>query len=77
MRNRTRPAVALNILAEAARSGVSQQELGEQVGLSQAAMSRRLSGDVAFRLDELQVIAPFLRVTVEQLLAPIAEEVSA
>lgn len=69
MRNSSRPAVALNILAEAARRGASQQDLATVLGLSPSAFSRRMAGEVEFRLDELKKVAAYLEVPLEQLLA--------
>lgn len=46
---------ALRFLAAEAK--LSQQSLGERVGLSQSAMARRLSGDTPTNLDDLSRIA--------------------
>lgn len=70
MRKNQRSAIAMNIHEHSKRSGVSQQELAAGAGLSQPAMSRRMNGEVEFRVDELQAIAAFLEVPLEQLLAP-------
>jgi predicted transcriptional regulator len=60
-------AVAANVRAECARQRVTQAELATLLNLSQAAVSRRLSGAVAFELDELHAVAERLSLQVEQL----------
>jgi transcriptional regulator with XRE-family HTH domain len=47
------------ILAE---QGLKQQDVAGWLGLSQAAVSRRMSGAVEFRLDELVTISTLLGV---------------
>lgn len=66
--------VGMNIRVALLRRGVVASVLGEHLGLSPAAISRRLSGEVDFRLGELQATAAFLETTVEQLLAPAAAQ---
>jgi transcriptional regulator with XRE-family HTH domain len=56
-----------NIRAEMARQRVTQQELGRQLGLTGASVSRRLTGLTPFTIDEISRIAGLLKVTVEDL----------
>lgn len=69
--------VAANIRAEMARRRVFQWDLAQVIGFTnknsgQVAMSRRLSGAVQFRADELAAIAEFLGVSVADLYADAA-----
>lgn len=58
-----------------ARRKMSAAELARRAGQKPAALSRRMTGEIPFDLDELQVIARELGVTVMELLAG-AESVS-
>jgi len=62
-------AVAANIRAELARQRVSQAQVAERLGLSQAAVSRRLTGQTPFELDEVAAVADLLAVAPSHLLA--------
>ena len=62
-------AVAANIRAELARQRVSQFVVADRLGLSQAAVSRRLSGGTPFELDEVEAIASLLAVPLVDLIA--------
>lgn len=59
--------VADNIRAELARRRILQSDLGELLGLTNQAMSRRLRGEVPFRDAELAKIAEHLGVEVSVL----------
>ncbi len=61
--------VAETVRALMRRADLTQDVLGERVGLSQSALSRRLTGDVAFNTAELAAIARALGVEVTDLLA--------
>lgn len=61
-------AVAANIRAELARQRVSQAQVAERLGLSQAAVSRRLSGQTPFEIDEVAEVASLLDVAPSHLL---------
>lgn len=50
-------AATSSIRAEAARRNLSQRELAEHLGISQAALSRRMSGANPWDLDELDRLA--------------------
>ena len=43
--------------------GITQGELAEALGLSKSAISRRLSGEVAFSVDEIKRIKKILKLT--------------
>jgi len=60
--------VAANIRAELARQKVSQTQVAERLGLSQAAVSRRLSGALPFELDEIAAVADLLNVRARDLI---------
>ncbi|MDQ3576391.1 MAG: helix-turn-helix transcriptional regulator, partial [Actinomycetota bacterium] len=59
--------VAATVRAEMARANVKQAELANVLGISQAALSRKTSARVPFRLDELQAAAHHLGIAVEVL----------
>lgn len=60
--------VAATVRAESGRRRVSQMQIAEALGLSQAAISRRLSGDTSFELDELPRVAALLDVSITHLI---------
>lgn len=61
--------VAENIRVELARRKLTQKDLAEGAGISEAVVSRRLNlVDVAFRVDQLERIAAFLGVPPSVLL---------
>ncbi|MEJ9080734.1 helix-turn-helix transcriptional regulator [Gordonia malaquae] len=57
-----------NVRAEMARLRVSQQKMGAALGWSQDYISRRLTGSVAFTIDELAAVAEYLGVPLSALL---------
>jgi transcriptional regulator with XRE-family HTH domain len=59
--------IAAEIRAEMARQGISQRELGERLGLTQAGVSRRLLGQRALEVDDVERIAEALGVSMQQL----------
>lgn len=61
------------IRAELARNGLTQTALAANLGMSQASLSSRLTGHVAFSVPEIQATAKFLGIRVTDL---IAEEVA-
>jgi hypothetical protein len=61
--------VADEVRAEMARSRVTGTTLAQSVGMSNATLSRRLSGAIPFNLDELSAVATRLGLTVTELLA--------
>jgi predicted transcriptional regulator len=61
--------VAAVIRAEMARERIPQTRLADALDLSNAAVSRRLSGQTAFELDELPVVAQLLGVDVNTLIS--------
>ena len=64
--------VAANIRAELARQRRPQSELVTLLGLSPSAVSRRLSGQQSFELDEVEAIAGLFGVPVADLLPGVA-----
>lgn len=60
--------VADEVRAAMARKRVSQTKLADILGISQAAVSRRLTGEVAFDVNELSVLAGALDVSLATLL---------
>lgn len=60
--------VAEEVRALMARKRISQVRLAMATGLTQAAISRRITGQVAFDLQDLERISPVLDVTPVQLL---------
>lgn len=57
------------VRAAMARRRVSQAALGKHLELSQAAVSRRLLGEIPFDISELTAIASFLGVPLETLVS--------
>ena len=55
-----------------ARKKVSQEKVGEALGLTQASVSARLGGKIPFDINELVKIAALLEVSVETLIDGIA-----
>lgn len=66
--------VAANVRAELARAGYSQAKLAQALDTTQQTISRRMSGQVAFTIEELGSIANILGVP---LIALIGQEVAA
>lgn len=56
--------VAREVRAELGRQRMTQGALAAALGRSEAYTTRRLSGEVAFKLDELEHVAEILRVPV-------------
>jgi transcriptional regulator with XRE-family HTH domain len=65
-----RETAAEEVRALMARRRISQSRLAQQVGLTQSALSRRLTGDIAFDLDEIERIAIALGVDPRDLIQP-------
>lgn len=66
------PALNPNIRAEMARSGITQAALAQQLRMSQSALSRRLTGDAEWTVDELVRVAGVLGCPVSVLLPEVA-----
>jgi transcriptional regulator with XRE-family HTH domain len=66
--------VAANVRAELARMKIGQSALADRLALSQATVSRRLSGESAFELDELPGVADVLGVPVLALMSATSGE---
>lgn len=67
------PAVIIgrNIRAEMVRRGIRQVDLADSIGMLQSSLSVRLSGRVAFDVNELHAVAGVLDVPVGDLLASV------
>ena len=57
-----RERVVVAVRVEMARQGITQTRLAELTGLSQAYISRRMTGDTALDIDDLDKIATALQV---------------
>lgn len=67
-RGRLREHVAEEIRVLLARKRISASELARRTGIKQSTMSRRMTGETAFDMDDLEVIAAVLEVEVSELL---------
>ncbi len=63
-------AVAANVRAEAARRRVEQRDIARALAMSRAAVSDRFRGRTPWTLSEVEGLARFLRVSLEELLLP-------
>lgn len=68
MTSPTSQAAAGTIRAEAARRQISHRELAEKLGMSKAALSRRMTGVQAWDLEELHAVAGLFGMDVRDLL---------
>lgn len=66
--NPTAQRVACTVRARMAERRVTQAAVAQRLGMSQAAVSRRLSGSVAFDVNELDAVADLVGVPVTDLL---------
>lgn len=57
--------IGRTVRAEAARRGLRQEDLGCRLGLSQASISSRFAGRIAFTADELSEIALWFDLPIE------------
>lgn len=76
-RGRLRERTAEEIRVHLARRRMSAAELARRTGLKQPYVSRRMTGEIAFDLDDLEVIARELGVTVAELIAGEGEQTTA
>lgn len=65
--------ISSELRAELARQRLSQAEVALAMGRSQAYLSRRLSGDIPFDVDDLAQLAEILGVPVAALLGALAD----
>ncbi len=68
VRGRLRERTAEEIRALLARRRISAAELARRTGMKQSTLARRMTGETAFDLDDLEVIAEVLGVEVTDLL---------
>ena len=62
------PPVPASVRAELARAQISGRQLGRHLGMTPAAIARRLSGRTPFTVDQLLQVAAFLEVPISRLL---------
>ena len=62
--------VGMEVRALCARRHVTGRQLAEVLGLSAVAVSRRLTGETAFNVDELAILAEAFGLPVSELLPP-------
>jgi len=67
MSEKTLGPVAAKVKAEAIRQGIKQADLGRAAGMTQAGVSRRLTGDVDITVTEAERFAQILGVSVAWL----------
>jgi transcriptional regulator with XRE-family HTH domain len=65
----TRTAVAATIRAEMARRSLTQRDVANHLGMSHAALYRRLNGTIALDTDELAKLAALFGMDARDLLA--------
>lgn len=68
MPDKLKDAIAAEVRAEMARQNKTQRQLGEAIGLPQASVCKRLSGESPFRAHELVRVAAFLGQPITQLI---------
>jgi transcriptional regulator with XRE-family HTH domain len=73
----TRRRVGLRVKAAITLADSNQRALAAALGMSLSTLSDKITGKVAFNTDELYAIARFLRVTIDFLLPPEADEPAA
>lgn len=64
--------VGANVRAEMARRGLNQTQLAAAIGKTQTQVSKRLSGQIAFDINELTAVADVLDVPLSHLTADAA-----
>lgn len=70
-------AVAANVRAELGRVNCSQSKAAAAIGMSQAALSKRLAGRLPFTVDEVGDLADYLGINVAAFLVTTPAAVSA
>ena len=70
--NLTAQRVGVEVRVALTRRGMTQTDLAQQLGLSQTAISRRLTGEVPFDVEELAATADFLAVEIADLFPVVA-----
>lgn len=70
--NPTAKHVGAEVRGLLAKHRISQTAAGQRLGLSQAAMSRRINGEIPFNVDELSALADLLGVPASTLLGAAA-----
>lgn len=70
----TREAVASVVREAMARKKISGRALADQIGVPQSVFSRRMTGEVAFDVDELAKIAVALEMPLDRLVSGVLPE---
>lgn len=58
--------VAAEVRAEMARQQKAGVDLAKHLGMKQSTLSRRLTGEIAFNLDQIAAVAEWLEVEIER-----------
>lgn len=74
MSEKTTGQIAARIRSQARRQNITQAALAAALGLTQQAVSRRLSGEVEISIGEIEILARALNVSVSWLFGETAEE---
>lgn len=64
----TRERVRMEIRALKGRDGTTQEQLAKVLGISQPQVGKRLRGEIPFQLDELDALADYYGIEVEDLI---------
>jgi len=68
VRTTSREEIAANVRGWMARRKVEQSAIADLLGKSKVSVSGRVNGTIHFRIDELQLVAAHLNITLDQLL---------
>jgi len=63
--------VAAEIRAELARANITQADFAARCGMTASSFSRRMSGDIPWNTDELELVAKELGLPIDQLMNPV------
>ena len=64
------PSVAASVRAELRAADLTQERIGEALGLDQTSVSRRMKGKIPWRADELAQLSRVFGIPVERFYAP-------
>lgn len=64
----TKQAVSGEVRAHAARRNLTQRQLAAEIGMPPSTLSRRMVGEQAWDLDDLDVLAEFFGIAVRDLI---------
>lgn len=63
--------IAAEIRAELARANITQADFAARCGMTPSSFSRRMSGEIPWNTDELEIVAKNLEVELGQLTNPV------